>query len=81
MSEFRQVMFTRLMPNLREIGLLSDRILPDYERVGLLQYARGKAAPELTGEQMIADLDGGLEHLPPHAREGGRGGERAAPPL
>jgi hypothetical protein len=57
MATFRQVMFSRLVPNLREIGLLSPRILPHYDKVGLLAYMGEKAASELTGEGMIADLD------------------------
>ncbi|MCA9637052.1 MAG: ferritin-like domain-containing protein [Myxococcales bacterium] len=57
MREFRQVMFSRLVPNLRAIGLLSPRILPHYDRVGLLQYMDGAAADELTAEGMLADLD------------------------
>jgi hypothetical protein len=57
LEEFRTVMFTRLVPNLREIGLLSDRIIPRYERAGLMRYFEGAAAPELTGEQMIRELD------------------------
>ncbi|MFO0555863.1 MAG: ferritin-like domain-containing protein [Polyangiaceae bacterium] len=58
MNEFRHVMFNRLMPNLREIGLIADRMLPHYERVGLLKYMQGKAAPQITGEEMLAELDG-----------------------
>ena len=54
---FRQVMFKRLVPNLREIGLLSDRIKPHYERAGLMKYYQGKSANQLTSEQLIADLD------------------------
>ena len=57
LNKFRQVMFSRLVPNLREIGLMSPRILPKYERAGLLQYFSGVAADRLTGEQMIRDLD------------------------
>ncbi len=57
MIEFRHVMFSRLVPNLREIGLLSPRIMPAYERIGLLPFMQGKAAPELSGEQLVADLD------------------------
>jgi len=60
MEEFRHVMFSRLMPNLREIGLLSERIKGHYDRVGLMKYFGGRAAPELTGEQMIAELDADL---------------------
>ena len=54
---FRQTMFERLVPNLREIGLLSDRIKPHYERVGLMQYFNGRSADHLSGDQMIAELD------------------------
>jgi hypothetical protein len=57
MREFRQVMFSRLVPNLREIGLLSPRILPHYEKVGLLKYMHGASADTLTAAQLVADLD------------------------
>ena len=57
MNEFRQVMFSRLVPNLREIGLMSARILPRYEKVGLMKYFGGVAADKLSGEQMIGELD------------------------
>ncbi len=57
MDRFRHVMFSRMVPNLREIGLLSDRIRPHYARVGLDAYFGGLAADRLTGDQMIADLE------------------------
>ncbi len=57
MELFRSVMFSRLVPNLREIGLLSERIMPHYERVGLMKYFKGPSAMDLTGPQMIAELD------------------------
>ena len=57
MREFRHVMFSRLVPNLREIGLLSERIQRDYDRVGLMQYFGGAAADRLTGDGMIRELD------------------------
>jgi hypothetical protein len=57
MQMFRQVMFTRLVPNLREIGLLTPRIMPHYERVGLARYFDGRAADTLTAEEMLNDLD------------------------
>ncbi|MFO0616003.1 MAG: ferritin-like domain-containing protein [Polyangiaceae bacterium] len=56
MNEYRKVMFTRLVPNLREIGLLSPRIMPAYERVGLMQYFGGKSADKLTGDELLAGL-------------------------
>ncbi len=57
MEEFRQVMFSRLVPNLREIGLLSDSIKPAYEAVGLMKYFGGQAANSLTGDDMLKHLD------------------------
>ncbi len=57
MREFRSVMFSRLIPNLRYIGLLSDRIAPHYEEVGLVKYIAGRNASELTGDQMLHELD------------------------
>jgi hypothetical protein len=60
MRMFRQVMFSRLVPNLRAIGLLTERIMPYYEKVGLLQYFDGRAADNLTAEQMLCELDGAV---------------------
>jgi hypothetical protein len=57
MQEFRSTMFQRLVPNLREIGLLTDRIIPRYEDVGLMKYFGGAAADQLSGKAMIAELD------------------------
>ena len=57
MEEFRTVMFSRLVPNLREIGLLSNRIKPAYESAGLMKYFGGRAATSLTGDDMLKNLD------------------------
>jgi hypothetical protein len=57
MEQFRTVMFSRLVPNLREIGLLSPRIMPRYEEVGLMKYFGGLAADRLTPETLLADLN------------------------
>jgi hypothetical protein len=54
---FRQVMFTRLVPNLRAIGLLGPRVQERYARAGLMKYFGGAAADSLSGEQMLAELD------------------------
>jgi len=59
MEEFRSVMFSRLVPNLREIGLLSDRIKPFYAKEGLMQYFGGLSADQLTGDQLLKDLEQG----------------------
>jgi hypothetical protein len=60
MKSFRQTMFTRLVPNLREIGLVGPRMIPRYEKVGLLQYMGGLAADRLDGDAMLAELDRGV---------------------
>ncbi|RME24847.1 MAG: ferritin-like domain-containing protein [Deltaproteobacteria bacterium] len=57
MEQFRSVMFSRLVPNLREIGLLTDRIRPAYESVGLMRYFGGASADSLTGDRILAELD------------------------
>jgi hypothetical protein len=57
MNEFRVTMFSRLVPNLREIGLLTPRMIPRYEAVGLMKYFGGAAADQITGKGMIAELD------------------------
>src|SRR3954453_10322053 len=36
MKTFRRVMFSRLVPNLRAIGLMTPRVLERYDRVGLM---------------------------------------------
>jgi hypothetical protein len=55
MMDFRRMMFSRIVPNLREIGLLSPRILPHYADAGLSQYMNGKAADSLTAAELLAE--------------------------
>jgi hypothetical protein len=50
-------MFRRMVPNLREIGLLSDRVRPHYEAVGLGKYFEGASADRLTAQMILDDLD------------------------
>jgi len=53
MLSFRKTMFRRIIPNLKRIGLLSDRIKPRYARIGLLEYENEPAAPELTARDLL----------------------------
>jgi hypothetical protein len=53
MKTFRSTMFRRIVPNLKRIGLLSSRIRPHYEALGLLAYEHERAAPELTAAELI----------------------------
>jgi hypothetical protein len=54
LTQFRQTMFRRLVPNLEYIGIFSPRIRKAYDRVGLTQYAGGRNASELTAEDLLA---------------------------
>ena len=53
MERFRTSMFRRIVPNLKRIGLLSERIRPHYQKLGLLAFEHDKAAPDLTAHEML----------------------------
>ncbi|HET7787274.1 MAG TPA: hypothetical protein VFL36_14985 [Myxococcales bacterium] len=55
MALFRRTMFKRIVPNLKRIGLLSDRVRARYAAIGLLEYENGRAAPELTAQDLLDD--------------------------
>jgi len=38
MEEFRNLLFTRIIPNLKKVGLITDRVRPLYEELGVLKY-------------------------------------------
>lgn len=38
LEEFRRLLFQQVIPNLRRIGLLTDRIRPKFEALGILEY-------------------------------------------
>ena len=38
MSTFRNLLFQRVVPNLRRIGLLTDSVRPKFEELGILGY-------------------------------------------
>jgi hypothetical protein len=55
MTFFRRTMFRRIVPNLKKIGLLGDRVRPHYEKIGLLAFEDGKSAPDLTAKDLLED--------------------------
>ena len=57
MKDFRSLMFSRLIPNLKAIGLLSKRIRKRYEKAGLLQYADGPDGTQLSPEDLLEPLE------------------------
>ncbi|MDD3765316.1 MAG: ferritin-like domain-containing protein [Nevskiales bacterium] len=56
MSNFSKLMFKRLIPNLEYIGILSPRIQKHYAAAGLMEFAGGKNASQLSGDDLINDL-------------------------
>src|SRR5713226_4554720 len=58
MAIFRRTMFKRIVPNLKRIGLLSERMRARYHSIGLLEYEHGRAAPELTAQDLLDDRQG-----------------------
>ena len=44
MELFRRTMFRTIIPNVKRIGLLSDRVRPRYAELGLLKYESGQDA-------------------------------------
>ena len=44
MREFRRILFSRVMPNLRRLGLLTPEVRPHYEKLGLLTFENGESA-------------------------------------
>ncbi|MCB9477885.1 MAG: ferritin-like domain-containing protein [Deltaproteobacteria bacterium] len=53
MDIFRKTMFKRIIPNLKRIGLLSDRIRPYYNELGLLAYENHKNATQLSAKELL----------------------------
>ncbi len=53
MALFRKTMFKRLVPNLRAIGLLTPRIYPQYEKIGLAEFVHLNASDGLTDQELM----------------------------
>ena len=53
MGFFRSTMFRRIIPNVKKIGLLTDRVRPRYEKLGLLGYEAGRDATALTSTDLL----------------------------
>ncbi len=53
MNSFRRTMFRRIVPNLKRIGLLSERIRPHYAEIGLLEWEHEKSADQLSATELL----------------------------
>tara|TARA_Y100000780_G_C13640652_1_gene400347 strand:- start:199 stop:1251 length:1053 start_codon:yes stop_codon:yes gene_type:complete len=56
-TQFQDILFTRIMPNLKRIGLLPDELKPEYEKLGVLKYAEGDSDYETSWEELTKPLN------------------------
>lgn len=59
MCAFRQMMFTKIVPNLKRLGLLTPRVRAAYAALGVLHYEHHKDSveePEVTPPQELLEL-------------------------
>ena len=55
-SQFQDILFTRIMPNLKKIGLLREELIPEYEKLGVMGYADGDSDYETSWEELSKPL-------------------------
>ena len=59
MRGFRQMMFSKIVPNLRRLGLLTPRVREAYAKLDLLQFEHNKDSveePEVTPPQELVEM-------------------------
>ena len=56
-GRFQHLLFTRVMPNLKKIGLLPDRLLPKYEQLGVSQWIDSESDYETSWEELSKPLE------------------------
>ena len=57
METFRNFLFSRVMPNLSKIGLLTDSIRPKYEELGILEYEHAPSDFEIDWAEITKPLE------------------------
>jgi hypothetical protein len=53
MTQFRTLLFRRMIPNFKKIGLLPDRLRPHYQAIGLLDWESGLDATRLQAADLL----------------------------
>ncbi len=46
MKGFRQMLFSKIVPNLKRLGLLTPRVRAEYEKIGILHFEHMKDSTE-----------------------------------
>jgi len=55
-TQFQDVLFSRIMPNLKKIGLLHNDLVPEYEKLGVMGYADGDSDYATSWEELSKPL-------------------------
>ncbi len=55
-ATFEDTLFTKIMPNLKRVGLLRDEFIPEYEKLGLMKYADESLDYEISWEELSKPL-------------------------
>ncbi len=59
MHGFRQMLFSKILPNLKRLGLLTPRVREEYGKLGLLQFENLKDStedPEVAAPAYLVNL-------------------------
>jgi hypothetical protein len=56
MEYFRKFLFSRIIPNLNRIGLLTDSVRPKFEALGILEYENAMSDGEIDWAELSAPL-------------------------
>jgi len=54
--KFQSTLFTRIMPNLKRIGLLRTEFIPEYEKLGIMKYADSNNDYEISWDELSKPL-------------------------
>ena len=57
MSTFRNLLFQRVVPNLKRIGLLTESIKPKFEKLGILEFENLATDGDINWSQLERPLD------------------------
>ena len=61
LDQFRSFLFSRVMPNLKRIGLLTESIRPKYEELGILEYENAASDYEIDWAEISKPLESSEE--------------------
>jgi len=54
---FNNMLFSRVMPNLKKIGLLTDKVMPLYEKLNLTSYIEAESDFEIDWAELNKPLE------------------------